>query len=120
MATQSLTKVSLPKTGFLSATGGNWQTMTSGSGNGSVAEVSGAKLLALENDTGGTLVYTIKAHQSDPYSDRSLTIPDMDVSVTAGNWALVPISSVFRSSGNITVECDGTGKIACINEWRED
>lgn len=98
MATQALTQKTLSKAGFISTTGANWQTMTSGAGNGSVVAMANANFLALYNDTIGSVVYTIKAAQTAPYSGRSITLPDMTVTVAA----------------------DGFGKIACISKHTLD
>lgn len=94
--------------------------MTSGSGNGSVVAVANADLLVLYNDTGSSVNYTVKAAQTAPYSGRSITVPDMTVTVAAAGFAVVPVSSVFNSGGNITVECSGTAKIACLSHYELD
>lgn len=120
MATQALTQKTLAKAGFISTTGANWQTMTSGAGNGSVVAAANADVLVLYNDTVSSVDYTIKAAQTSEFSGRSITVPDMTVTVAAAGFAVVPVSSVFNSAGNITVEADGTAKIACLSHHELD
>ncbi len=116
MATQSLSLTNITKTGLDLTDASNYQTMTTGSGNGSVFDYNKASLIFLRNTTGGSAVYTIKTDQGADYSDRSITIPDLTVTVPTTETWVVPVSAIYGRS-SITVECDVAGLIMVTTKF---
>lgn len=114
MATTALTRTSFTKTGIDLTAAETYASMTAGSGNGKTINSQNLDFIALYNTTGSTVTYTVKGATTQPMSDRSLTPPDMTVSVANGKCFIVPLSSLFIAGDTITVECSGTAYIAAI------
>jgi len=120
MATQSVTKTAIPHNATgLNLTDATFQTMTTGSGNGSIWTHSDDDIVVLKNDTGGTATFTLKLSSTakTPATNYGSTVADPTVSVADGKTKLIRMdSSSFRdASGNATVECNVAGKIIVLS-----
>lgn len=90
--------------------------MTTGAGNGSVLPFQSANFIVIRNDTVSSATITIKAAQPAIFSQRSVTVPDHEITVDADEIKILPVSSAYSSNGQITVESDVAVKILAIRK----
>jgi hypothetical protein len=118
MATTTITKISVSQTaGYNLTDSADFTTMTSGAGNGVVFPFDLKDLIVLKNDTGLSRTYTFLVGQiPTEYTTFSASVTDPTLAVADGKTVLIQPSSLFsNTSGNMTIECDGTSKILVLD-----
>ena len=116
MARTTITATTLTATGYNVTDSSDYDTLSTGAGNGVSFAYSTNDTLVLKNDTGGDAIFTIKVPSPTNYSAR-VTIPDDTVTVvTAKEW-LYKVTPIFKQTdGNIYIECDVAGKILVMRD----
>lgn len=110
MATVAHTTTNIPAAGLVLGTASEFQTITSGSGNGRTFNRSVGKFLLIENTTGSAINATLLALQPGDAVAAGTTVNDKVFSVPANDFILIEtIKYLADSSGVVTVEAASTG-----------
>jgi hypothetical protein len=120
MPVQAVTKQAIAhdNTGF-NITDASFQTMTTGSGNGSQWDWATDDIVVVKNDTGGAAVVTFKlsAAAKAQATQYGATTPDPTKSIANGKTHLFRLDqAAFKETTNkVTIECDVAAKVAVLS-----
>lgn len=113
MARTAITATAVPDTG-LNITDATYATLGTGAGNGITFTYDGNYRVILKNDTGGAATFTIKVPSPTSYSNVSVTIPDISISIANGKSHEFKATSwniARQTDGNIYIDCNVAGKV---------
>ena len=110
MATAAHTATNVPAAGLVLGTASEFQTITSGAGNGRTFNRSVGPFVIVENTTGGAINATVKALQSGAVAAAGTTTADKVFSIPANDFVLIETHKILAdSSGVVTIEAAATG-----------
>lgn len=116
MARTAISAVALTKTGYNLTDSSDFETMSTGSGNGVEIPFNKNHIIVLKNGTGGTATFTFDVPGEDDYSDKGVTIPDATEEVADGKTHLILATAIFKQSdGDVYVDCDVAGEILVLD-----
>jgi hypothetical protein len=92
----------------------DFETMTSGAGNGHTFSYRADRIVILKNDSGASRDYTVKMPTPGVYSAAGYTLADATVTVATGKSYVWRPAEVYASGGTITIECNGAGKLLIL------
>ncbi len=115
MARTPITAVTKPVTGYNLTDSADFETLSTGAGNGVSFAQDANQVIHLKNTSGGAAVFTIKVPTPSAYTPFSLTMPDKTFNVANGKTLVVPASSIFRQpDGDIYIDCDVAGQVLVL------
>ena len=89
--------------------GSNYQTLTSGSGNGVYFEFNSAGYLILYNASSSLRTFTFLLEEPNEYEKLGFAFTNKTVSVAASEKHILPVDSRYKKAdGNIYIESSGT------------
>ena len=116
MARVPITATAVPDAGYNLTDSADIETMVAGATNGVTFTQSTTDRILLINGTGGALTYTVKVPTPAAYTALSVTIPDDEFTVPAGDTMVIKPNSLYRQTdGLIYVDCSGTGGILVLS-----
>lgn len=115
MARTAISRTALPAAGYNLTDSSDFETLSTGAGNGIEVPYREGDVLVLQNDTGGSATFTVKVRQPQQYSALGIIVPDDTFVVADGKTVIVPLSSVYKQTdGNIYVDCDVAGDVLLL------
>lgn len=115
MATTVITATTLTATGYNLTDSADFETMTTGAGNGVEFTFNANDFIVLKNTAGGAAVYTLTVPNPATYSDKGVTVPDATVTVADTKTWIYKLSSIFKQSdGDVIIECDVAADILVL------
>ena len=110
MPTVAHTTINIGAGGLVLGSASEFQTITSGAGNGRTFNRSVGQYVFIENTTGSAINATLKALQPGDVVAAGTTVADKVFSVPANDTILIEtIKYLADSSGVVTVEAASTG-----------
>lgn len=117
MATTLITKTNLPETGYNLTDSADFDTLSTGSGNGVHFTYEPDLIVALKNGTGGTATFTFKTPTPAALAAKGITVDDVTRTVADGKTWIYPLSAIFKqAAGTVIVECDVAGTILLLGK----
>jgi hypothetical protein len=115
MARTNITAQVLGNNG-LNLTDATYSTLETGAGNGVTFDYDASALVVLKNATGGAAVYTFKVPTPAAFAAKSLTVPDVTVTLATGKTQVYPLSAIFKQSDEkVYVDCDVAGQLLVLD-----
>lgn len=115
MARTNITAQVLGDSG-LNITDATYSTLGAGANNGVTFDYDPSALVVLKNGTGGSAVYTFKVPTPSAYAAKSLTVPDVTVTLATGKSLIYPLSAIFKQSDEkVYVDCDVAGQLLVLD-----
>lgn len=116
MARTAITATTLTAGGYNLTDSSDFETLSTGSGNGVSFAFNRNDTLVLKNGTGGAASFTIKVPTPGTYSAR-VTVNDETVSVADGKTYLYKLTEIFKQSdGDVYVDCDVAGEVLVLRD----
>lgn len=115
MARTPITRTALPAAGYNLTDSADFDTLSTGAGNGIEVPYRPGDILILKNGTGGAAVFTVKVRQPQDFTAQGITVPDDSFTVADGKSWIVPLANVFKQTdGDIYVDCDVAGQVLLL------
>ena len=116
MARTAITATTLTATGYNLTDSTDFETMSTGAGNGVEIPFNKNHIMILKNGTGGEATFTLDVPANTNYSNKGVTIPDATEAVADGDTHLYVMSAIFKQSdGDVYVDCDVAADILVLN-----
>lgn len=115
MARTPITRTALPAAGYNLTDSADFDTLSTGAGNGIEVPYREGDILILKNGTGGPAAFTVKVRQPQPFTALAITVPDDAFTVADGKTHIIPLAAVYKQTdGDIYVDCDVAGDVLLL------
>lgn len=117
MARSAVSGTDIPDTGYNLTDSADFDTLSTGAGNGVEIPFSTNTLIYLKNGTGNPATFTIKIPTPAKYVTLGAgeTVLDMDVEVADGKTHVLRLKDVMKQSdGKVYIDCDVAGSVLVL------
>lgn len=116
MTRETIAATAVPVGGYNVTDSEDFETLSTGAGNGVSFPQSNDYRIILKNDSGGAATFTIKIPTPANLTELSLTVPDFTVAVANGKtYELKALSQFRQSDGNVYIDCSAAGKVLVLS-----